>query len=258
MKHIILLLAVISLTLSCKDKEKTEQTREIAEEVVEEVDAITMETEYKSDWKVLFDGTSMDRWKGYLKESVPETWKIEEGAMVFYPPENRPEGESYNIVTKDEFKSFVLSLEWKISEAGNSGIFWAVVEDEQFSQAYETGPEIQVLDNAGHPDANAGGGTHTAGSLYDMVAPSEDATKPAGEWNTCVLTVNYTKNVGSVVLNDVKIVEFTPSGEKWAAMVADSKFADWAGFAKTQTGKIGLQDHGDIVAYRNIKIRELW
>ena len=250
MKHIILLLAVIALTLSCKDKEKTEQASESEE--------VAMETEEQNnEWQVLFDGTSFDAWKGYLNETVPEKWKIEDGAMVFYPPAERMPGESYNIVTRNEFTSFVLSLEWRISEKGNSGIFWAVVEDERYSEAYESGPEIQVLDNAGHPDANAGGGTHTAGSLYDMVAPSEDVTKPAGEWNSCVLTVDYEKNEGSVVLNDVKIVEFTPSGEKWDAMIADSKFADWPVFAKTQTGKIGLQDHGDIVAYRNIKIKEL-
>lgn len=251
MKRIILLFAVVLLTLSCKDKEKTEQVNEEIEEVATNMDEGTME------WELLFDGTSFDAWKGYLTETVPDTWKIEDGAMVFYPPAERPEGESYNIVTKNGYTSFVLSLEWRISEKGNSGIFWAVVEDERYAEAYETGPEIQVLDNAGHPDASAGGGTHTAGSLYDMVAPSEDSTKPAGEWNSCIVTVDYNKNKGSVVLNDVMIVEFTPYGEKWDAMVADSKFADWEGFAKTQTGKIGLQDHGDVVAFRNIKIKEL-
>ena len=254
---------MIAALLSCKEKEKSEQTEEIVEQTqevvkvkVEEVDAITKETEYQSDWEVLFDGTSMDAWKGYLRENVPDTWKIEDDAMVFYPPTDRPKGESYNIVTRKDYKSFVLSLEWRISEKGNSGIFWAVVEDERFPEAYETGPEIQVLDNSGASDT--ADMTHQAGALYDMVAPSEDVTKVPGEWNTCVLTVNYTKNIGWVVLNDVKIVEFTPYGKQWNDMVADSKFAEWAGFAKTQTGKIGLQDHGDIVAYRNIKIRELW
>jgi hypothetical protein len=251
MKQYILLFALLALTISCKDKEKKEQFQEEVEEVAMETNESNME------WEVLFDGTSFDAWKGYMTEAVPDNWKIEEGAMVFYPPAERPEGENYNIVTKNNYTSFVLSLEWRVSEAGNSGIFWAVVEDEKYSEAYQTGPEIQVLDNAGHPDANAGGGTHTAGSLYDMVAPSEDVTKPAGEWNSCIITVDYNKNEGSVVLNDVKIVEFTPSGEKWDAMVANSKFADWEGFAKTQTGKIGLQDHGDVVAFRNIKIRKL-
>lgn len=250
MKKYFLLFAAVAVTLSCKDKEKTEE--------VQETEEVAVETqEMNTEWQVLFDGSSFDAWKGYLRDNVPETWKIEDGAMVFYPPADKPKGESYNIVTRNEYTNFVLSLEWKVTEAGNSGIFWAVVEDEQYNEAYQTGPEIQVLDNAGHPDAAVGGGTHQAGALYDMVAPSEDVTKPAGEWNTCVVTVDYNKNQGSVVLNDVKIVEFTPSGEKWDAMVADSKFADWPGFAKTQTGKIGLQDHGDIVSFRNIKIKEL-
>ncbi len=247
-------LLLLVLFVQCKEKEKEKETKESTE--MEETED-TSDTRTMNEWTVLFDGTNFDSWKGYLKEGVSDNWKIEDGAMVFYPPDNKPEGESYNIVTKDEFNSFVLSLEWKVSEAGNSGIFWAVVEDEQFSEAYQTGPEIQVLDNAGHPDANAGGGTHTAGALYDMVAPSEDVTKPAGKWNSCVLTVDYNTNKGSVVLNDVLIVEFEPSGEVWEGMIAKSKFADWSGFAKTQTGKIGLQDHGDIVSYRNIKVKNL-
>ena len=249
MKQSILLLVVLMLGLSCKDKTKTVEEQNDANVAMEE------SSKENEAWEVLFDGSSFDAWKGYLTDEVPETWKIEDGALTFYPPENRPEGASYNIVTRKEFTSFALSLEWRITEKGNSGIFWAVVEDEQYPEAYQTGPEIQVLDNVGHPDNSDA--SHQAGALYDMVAPSEDVTKTPGEWNHCVLTVDYGKNQGSVMLNDVKIVEFTPSGEAWEAMVANSKFADWPGFAKTNTGKIGLQDHGDIVSFRNIKIKEL-
>jgi len=99
--------------------------------------------------------------------------------------------------------------------------------------------------------------THQAGSLYDMVAPSKDVTKPVGEWNTCVITVNHETNQGIVVLNGEEIVNFKVNGPEWDAMVANSKFATWEGFGKYPTGKIGLQDHGDIVAYRNIKIKTL-
>ncbi len=176
--------------------------------------------------------------------------------MVFYPPENRPKGESYNIVTDKEYKNFVLRLEWKISEGGNSGIFWGVNESEEFGQPYETGPEIQVLDDEKHPDAK-NGTTHQAGALYDMVAPSEKAVKPVGEWNMVELMVNHGENKGIVILNDKKIAEFPVNGPEWDKMVADSKFADWDGFGIYKTGKIGLQDHGDIVAFRNIKIKEL-
>ena len=187
---------------------------------------------------------------------MPDTWKIEEGAMVFYPPKERPEGVSYNLVTEKEFTNFVLSMEWKISEAGNSGIFWGIKEDEKFGQPYQTGPEIQVLDNEKHPDAK-NGTTHQAGSLYDMVAPSKDVTKPVGEWNTCVITIDHTSNKGNVVLNGEEIVTFPVANEAWNEMVSKSKFKGWEGFGKYTTGKIGLQDHRDIVAYRNIKIKEL-
>jgi len=161
------------------------------------------------------------------------------------------------MVTDKDFTNFKLSLEWKISKDGNSGVFWGVKEDAKYREAYETGPEIQVLDNSGQSDANIGIGKYGAGALYDMVAPSKDETKPAGEWNKYVIYVNHKTNEGTVWLNDKKIVEFPVNGESWDEMVAKSKFKDWDGFGKFATGKIGLQDHGNKVWYRNIKIQEL-
>lgn len=233
---------------ACKEKPANDKPEMTGEEAAAPVPA--------EKWEVLFDGTSMDAWKGYGSEEVPETWKIEDGAMVFYPPEDGPEGESYNLVSRKEYTDFVLSLEWRISEGGNSGIFWGVLEDAKYGQPYETGPEIQVLDNQGHPDAS-NGTTHQAGALYDMVEPSEDVTRTPGEWNLCEITVNYTNNTGKVVLNGEEIVQFPLGNEAWDAMVDKSKFKGWEGFGKFHTGKIGLQDHGDIVAYRNIKIKSL-
>ncbi len=177
--------------------------------------------------------------------------------MVFYPPRESDKAESFNLVTKKEYTDFILSLEWKISDTGNSGIFWGVKEDPSLPEAYQSGPEIQVLDNLKHPDAKVEGKTHQAGALYDMVAPSNDVTKPVGEWNICVLTINHKINEGSVVLNGEKIVDFPVNGDGWNSMVADSKFAEWKHFGKYTTGKIGLQDHGDMVSYRDIKIKEL-
>ena len=222
----------------------------------ENPDKMNNRTLIQDNWEILFDGSSFDAWKGYMTDEVSDAWKLEDGAMVFYPPKNQAMGEQHNIVTKKEYNSFVLSLEWKISKGGNSGIFWGVKEDSQYRQPYETGPEIQVLDNASHPDAKRGT-SHQAGALYDMVSPSKDVTKEVGEWNHCVITVNYKTNQGRVELNGEEIVVFVPDGESWNQMVANSKFANWGGFGKYQTGKIGLQDHGDIVAYRNIKIKEL-
>lgn len=247
MKRTIVFVLVL-LAIGCKQKEKEANKEEPMAETVESTD--------DQEWQVLFDGTSFEGWHFYNGDQVGEPWKLEDGAMVFYPPEERPEGASYNIVTDDEFTNFELSLEWKVSEGGNSGIFWGVHESEQFGQPYQTGPEIQVLDDERHPDAK-NGTTHQAGALYDMIAPSKKAVKPAGEWNEVILTINHETNQGSVVMNGEKIVEFPVHGEEWDKMVANSKFADWEGFGEYQTGKIGLQDHGDIVAYRNIKIRRL-
>jgi hypothetical protein len=240
---------VLAMIFGCKQQPKQNEAK----------DEMAMEPtadEHKMKWTSLFDGTSMDGWHEYLGEGVSDVWKLEDGAMVFYPPKPRPEGKSYNIVTNADYTNFVLSLEWKISKAGNSGIFWGVFEDPKFGQPYQTGPEIQVLDDLAHPDAK-NGTTHQAGSLYDMVAPSQKVVKPVGEWNECILTIDHRTNKGNVVLNGIEIVTFPVHGEAWDAMVAKSKFADWEGFGKYQTGKIGLQDHGDIVAYRNIKIKEL-
>ena len=235
MKNIILILALTPAFLFQSEKQSPD-------------------TSLQDEWTVLFDGSSFEHWKGYLHDEVPDSWEIRDGAMIFTPPATK--GKQQNLISRQEYTDFVLSLEWKISEAGNSGIFWGVKEDEKYPEPYETGPEIQVLDNTGHPDANAGT-THQAGSLYDMVAPSEDVTKAVGEWNSCVITVDHKNNKGSVVLNGVEIVKFEPKGKSWEAMVAGSKFASWEGFGKYQTGRIGLQDHGDVVAYRNIKIKEL-
>ena len=206
----------------------------------------------ESEWTVLFDGLSFDNWRGYLSEDMHAEWTLEDGTMAFTPG-----GRGKNIISKQKFTNFVLSLEWKISEGGNSGIFWGVHEDEKFSEAYHTGPEIQVLDNAKHPDALVAEGTHKAGSLYDMIACPDALVNPAGEWNHCVLEINHETNQGKVIMNGKEVMTFPVHGEAWDAMVENSKFKGWEGFGKYQTGHIGLQDHGDKVWYRNIKIKAL-
>ncbi len=251
MKRLPLLLLTALIVLSCKSKEK--ENTEATEETAENTEAMTEKTTEEPEWIVLFDGTSTDQWRGYMQDDIYPEWTIEGDALAFTPGE---EG-GKNIITREKYRNFNLSMEWKVSEGGNSGIFWAVVEDERFPEAYQTGPEIQVLDNERHPDAQVAGGTHTAGALYDMIKPKVDATKPAGEWNLCEITVDYTNNYGSVTMNGEKIVEFPVKGEKWEAMVAGSKFADWEGFAMSEEGHIGLQDHSDKVWYRNIKIQVL-
>lgn len=249
MKNIILLLVITTSFFACKETTK-EMASETENETTTMEEKITSET---SDWVSLFDGTSFDNWRGYLTDDMHAEWTIEDGAMAFTPGAQGGK----NIISKDKYTNFILSLEWKISEAGNSGIFWGVHEDSTYREAYETGPEIQVLDNAKHPDAKVANGTHTAGSLYDMIAPPADHTNPAGEWNLCVLEINHTTNLGKVSMNGSELFTFPVHGADWDAMVAKSKFKDWKGFGKYQTGHIGLQDHSDKVWYRNIKIKNL-
>jgi hypothetical protein len=245
MKKVIVSVAFLIFFISCKQEKK--------ETSAAEVEKIEMP---KSEWEILFDGSSLDQWKEFKTNGLSDAWKVEGEALVYTPPNEGEEKKNHDLVTKKEYTDFVLSLDWKISEAGNSGVFWGVSEDEKFEKIYHTGPEIQILDNDKHPDAKAGT-THQAGALYDMVSPVEDATKPIGEWNTMVITVDHKENKGSVVMNGKEMVTFPVQGEEWDAMVADSKFAGWEGFGKFTTGKIGLQDHGNIVAFRNIKIKQL-
>ena len=237
--------AILALTviIACKTKE---EKKEVSNEVAVEINSIS------EKWITLFDGSNFDSWKGYLHEGMYDEWSIDGDAMLF-----TPNGKGKNIITKQKFTSFELAIEWKIAEGGNSGIFWGVFEDKQFKEAYHTGPEIQVLDNERHPDAKANPKFHQAGALYDMVQPTSDVCNPAGEWNKVLLKVDHNKNQGSVTLNGTVIVEFPVHGEGWDALVANSKFKGWEGFGKYQTGHIGLQDHGDKVWYKNIKIKEL-
>jgi hypothetical protein len=248
MRSLLILCIAMTSIMACKEAPKTGENN-LEENEVEQ----NLKTEKDTDWIVLFDGTNFDNWRGYLKDDIYSEWSIEDDAMLFTPGE---EG-GKNIISKNKFTNFVLSLEWKISEGGNSGIFWSVFEDEKFSEAYQTGPEIQVLDNAKHPDSFVAEGTHKAGSLYDMIACPDEVINPAGEWNECILEINHKTNFGKVSMNGREVMTFPVHGETWDEMVENSKFKDWDGFGKYQTGHIGLQDHADKVWYRNIKIKEL-
>lgn len=247
MKRIALIICLCSL-FACNQTEKKSQEKVETQNTVS-----SKETPNKEGWTILFDGSSLDNWRGYLSENIYPEWTIQDDVMVFTPGEVGGK----NIITKEKYTNFILSLEWKISEAGNSGIFWGVHEDEKFPEAYMTGPEIQVLDNEKHPDSFVGNGIHKAGSLYDLIGyPAEDIY-PAGQWNLCVLEVNQAANLARVTMNEKTTISFPLHGVEWDKMVDNSKFKDWEGFGKYRTGHIGLQDHSDQVSYKNIKIKKL-
>lgn len=207
----------------------------------------------KGKWETLFDGKSLAGWHTYLKAGQPisDKWKVEDKAITL------TSGGAGDIITDKEYENFELEIEWKIAEKGNSGIMYHVHEDPKFEATYATGPEMQVLDNERHPDAKKGkNNNRTAGSLYDMLPPTDQAAyKPAGEWNKAKLIIQNGK--AEHYLNGKKIVEYPTSGPEWDKMVENSKFKGWPGFGKYAKGHIALQDHGDKVWYRNIRIREL-
>lgn len=205
--------------------------------------------EQKDGWKLLFDGKSTDGWRKFKSDEIGNSWIIEDGALTFDPTVK----DGGDIITDGTYQNFELALEWKISECGNSGIMFNVQEEDQYGTVWQTGPEIQVLDNSCHPDAKIH--KHRAGDLYDLIACSKETVKPAGQWNEVRIKIKDGKLENW--LNGLKVVETQLWTDGWNGMVAGSKFKSMSGFGKYKSGHIALQDHGDKVAFRNIKIRML-
>ncbi len=210
-------------------------------------------------WTYLFDGTSTQGWRGYNKTAFPDKgWEIVDGTLhCIGSGRGEAGGGGGDIIYDKKFANFDLQLEWKISEGGNSGIFYLAQEVPGW-EIYRTAPEMQVLDNERHPDAQAGkDGNRQAGSLYDLVPAKPQNAKPAGEWNTAEIKVYK----GSVwhIQNGETVLEYHLWTPEWDTLVVHSKFPalnpDFANVASE--GYIGLQDHGDDVWYRNIRIKEL-
>ncbi|WP_339925943.1 DUF1080 domain-containing protein [uncultured Cyclobacterium sp.] len=218
-----------------------------AEENIEEI-IVTEE-----EWISLFDGDGLTGWTSFGKDQPGEAWEAADGVLYFNSGKKDEGASGGDLVTKETFGDFHLEIEWKISEGGNSGIMFFVQDNGEYDRPYHTGPEYQVLDNDGHKDGKII--THRAGDLYDMIESTEEAAKPVGEWNKTEIIINDSKL--QFFLNGVKTVETTLWDDQWNAMVAESKFAQWEGFAKFKEGKIVLQDHGDDVWFRNIKIKRL-
>jgi len=207
------------------------------------------DAEQRAGWRLLFDGQTRDGWRNYRKDGISDGWKVEDGALV------RAEGGAGDIISKEEFDNFELSIEFKISPEGNSGIMFHVTEDG--SAPWHSGPEIQVQDNVNGHDPQK------AGWIYQLYQPAEDpwtgktadATRPVGEWNHVQLRI--TEADCELNVNGFRYARFKMGTPDWNRRVAASKFAQFENFGKAGRGHICLQDHGDWVAYRNIKIREL-
>ena len=220
------------------------------------------ETEMTSDeWITLFDGTSFEGWRGYGRQDVPTAWTIEDGAIKINGSGRGEAGakDGGDIIFDRKFKNFELTFEWKVAKGANSGVFYLAQEIEG-EPIWNSSPEYQILDNANHPDAKLGkDNNRQSASLYDLIPAVPQNSNPFEEWNTGGVMVYK----GTVVhtQNGENVVEYHLWTEDWEAMIEGSKFKGWENFINTggdkQEGYIGLQDHGDDVWFRNIKIKEL-
>lgn len=230
----------------------------------------------KDGYYVIFDGQTLNGWRGYGKDNVPSRWTVEDGCIKFSGT-GTGEGQTLeggDIIFAHKFKNFQLELEWKVSKGGNSGIFYLAQEVKEYnadgttkwSPIYISAPEYQVLDNANHPDALLGvDGNRQSASLYDMIPAKPQNQNPFGEWNTAKIMVYK----GTVVhgQNGTNVVEYHLWTPQWTDMLQASKFSQekWPlAFellnncgGENHEGYIGLQDHGDDVWYRNIRIKVL-
>jgi hypothetical protein len=206
--------------------------------------------EKKDGWKLLFDGHSTDGWHSYGMTKADSLWDVRDGVLHLNSSTRKEHG---NLLSNDLYGDFDLKLEWKISPGGNSGILFYVRDDiAKYKEAYYTGPEMQILDNDGHPDGKIP--KHHAGDLYDLIACSKETVKPVGEWNQA--EVYSKKGSLKLYLNGVNVVTTTLWDDQWRQMIAGSKFRKWPEFGTFHNGNIDLQDHGFEAWFRNIKIRK--
>ena len=256
MKKVLMMAAMVSMLASCGGNANK-----------------AAEAEDDANTIVLFDGSSLEGWRGYGKDHVPARWSIEDGCLKFSGSGGgeAQTGEGGDIIyAAQKFKNFELELEWKVSKGGNSGIFYLAQEikkeDGSYEPIYISAPECQVLDNENHPDAKLGvDGNRKSSSLYDMIPAKPQNSKPAGEWNKVKIMVYK----GTVVhfQNDVAVVEYHLWTPQWTEMLQASKFSEekWpVAFnllnncgGENHEGYIGFQDHGDDVWFRNIKVKVL-
>ena len=213
----------------------------VADHHKEKLNTLT-EKEQADGWVLLFDGKDMSKFRNYNKEDLSDKWVVKDGAFTL------TEKGGGDIITKDEYEAFELKLDFKISPGGNSGIMYHV-EEVEGQTPWKTGPEIQIQDNVDGHDPQK------AGWLYQLYAADTDATNPAGEWNSVRIVISPDKCVH--YMNGTKYVEYVKGSADWDEKVAASKFSKFPDFGKPTKGHICLQDHGNVVSFRNVKVKVL-
>ncbi len=240
-KSVLAMLLAIGLT-GCDSMSKTENVSVMVPAVDNELSA----SENAAGWELLFDGKTTKGWRNFKGKTIRKGWSVQDGELVH----TKGGGD---IVTEKQYANFEFVLDWKIGKDTNSGIMYRVSEDH--GGPYLTGPEYQILDNDSTKYGDAKIETNIAGAAYALYESDRSAVKPLGEWNHTKLVVNG--NNVEHWLNDKKVVSYVLHSADWKARVAKSKFHDWKAFGLEKKGHINLQDHGDKVWFKNIKIREI-
>lgn len=202
-------------------------------------------------WTVLFDGTPASlaaNWRGYRKDSIPGNWRVEDGALAYVPSSTQGRGD---LVTREQYGDFEFEYEWRVAPGANSGVMWRVSEDNQFP--WQSGPEQQVLDDERHLDGRIP--SHRAGALYDLVVPPAGVARPVGEFNRARVVARGPRV--QLFLNDQATADVDFASDSGRRLVANSKFKAMPGFAQNARGHLVLQDHGDRVWFRNVRVRPL-
>jgi hypothetical protein len=244
MKEILTLLIFISMSLIIQCQNLKE-------------DNTLSESEKQEGWKLLFDGSTSKGWRGAKLDYFPEKgWEIKNGILTVLASGGGESAHGGDIITVDTYRNFELKVDFKITEGANSGIKYFVDPELNKGEGSAIGCEFQILDDENHPDAEMGvKGNRTLGSLYDLIPAENKKFNGIGKWNTARIVVN-----GSHVehwLNGEKLLEYERGNQMWRALVAYSKYKDWPNFGEAEAGHILLQDHGDEVSFKNIKIKTL-
>ena len=244
MKKITIALMALALCVSCGTMESSK-------------DNTLTKQEKKDGWALLWDGKTSEGWRGAKLDAFPEHgWVIEDGVLKVMPGDGGESKNGGDIITTRLYRNFILKVDFKITEGANSGIKYFVDPTLNKGTGSAIGCEFQILDDTRHPDAKLGvKGNRTLGSLYDLIPAPENKPFDINAWNTAMVIVqgNHVEHW----LNDVKLLEYERNNQEWDALVAYSKYKNWPNFGNYEEGYILLQDHGDEVWYKNIKIKEL-
>jgi hypothetical protein len=245
-----LLAVTVACLISCSGSEP-QDAKGLYSEIDQKAAPNTLtDKEKKSGWQLLFNGSSTSGWRGYNMTVFPDAWAIEDECLTM---NTQGGAESQDIITEKTYKDFALSVDYKVTPGANSGIIYQIKEDTAYKFPYETGPEMQIIDDDGWP-----GGLEDwqkSGASYAMYPAKVRAGKPVGEWNNLFIYVK--DNMVTQILNSQVVVEFEKYSDEWNKLRNSGKWTDFPDWGKFDEGHISLQNHGTKVWFRNVKIKEL-